>query len=247
MENTYSETLAEAGRILKRFKPDMIEWRVDYLEDLYNTDDMISTLKELRSIIGHMPLIFTLRTRHEGGMVDITYEKYSSINRMVAASGYVDLLDIEMLNDDQKPKSLAGDIHELGGLVVGSYHYIDGNDQMLKIDKFGDTKDGLSVDQIKRIMYRMKDLGADIGKLAIMPKSRKNVFDLLEANYQLDEEDIGMPIITMSMGKEGIVSRIAGQVYGSSVTFATAGKNSAPGQLDANDTLKILDYIDRNL
>ena len=93
----------------------------------------------------------------------------------------------------------------------------------------------------------MKDLGADIGKLAIMPKSRKNVFDLLEANYQLDEEDIGMPIITMSMGKEGIVSRIAGQVYGSSVTFATAGKNSAPGQLDANDTLKILDYIDRNL
>lgn len=247
LENTYSETLAEAGRILKRFKPDMIEWRVDYLEDLYNTDDMISTLKELRSIIGHMPLIFTLRTRHEGGMVDITYEKYSSINRMVAASGYVDLLDIEMLNDDQKPKSLAGDIHELGGLVVGSYHYIDGNDQMLKIDKFGDTKDGLSVDQIKRIMYRMKDLGADIGKLAIMPKSRKNVFDLLEANYQLDEEDIGMPIITMSMGKEGIVSRIAGQVYGSSVTFATAGKNSAPGQLDANDTLKILDYIDRNL
>jgi len=247
LEPDYGDTIVEVKRILRRFKPDMIEWRVDYLENLYDLDAMLATLKELRNLIGDRPLLFTLRTENEGGMVELGYEKYAAINRMVATSGYVDMIDIELLNYGQKPESLAKDIHDLGIVVVGSYHYIDGNDDMLKIDRFGDTKEGLSVAQIKRILYKMKSLGADIGKLAIMPKSRKNVFDLLEATYQLDEENIGLPIITMSMGKEGFISRIAGQVYGSSVTFATAGKNSAPGQLDASDTLHILDHIDRNL
>lgn len=247
LEKNYEDTLVETKRILRRFEPDIIEWRVDYLDDLYDFDSMLATLRGLREMIGDRPLLFTLRTSHEGGMVDVSYEKYYTVNKMVATSGYVDFLDIEMLNFGHKPEDLAREIHDLGLTVVGSYHYIDGNDNMLRIDKFGSTKEGLSVGQIKKILYRMKDLGADIGKLAIMPKSRKNVFDLLEATYQLDEENIGFPMITMSMGKEGFISRIAGQIYGSSVTFATAGKNSAPGQLDASDTLQILDHIDRNL
>ena len=38
----------------------------------------------------------------------------------------------------------------------------------------------------------------------------------------------------MSMGKLGVISRICGEVFGSAVTFGTAGKASAPGQLPAN-------------
>ena len=42
--------------------------------------------------------------------------------------------------------------------------------------------------------------------------------------------DTEKPVIAMSMGNLGSMSRIAGENFGSSVTFATVGKASAPGQ-----------------
>ena len=39
------------------------------------------------------------------------------------------------------------------------------------------------------------------------------------------------PIITMSMGALGAVSRLSGEAIGSAMTFANPGKASAPGQV----------------
>jgi 3-dehydroquinate dehydratase-1 len=41
----------------------------------------------------------------------------------------------------------------------------------------------------------------------------------------------------MSMGALGVVSRIAGGLYGNAMTFASAGKASAPGQVEV-ETLR---------
>ena len=52
------------------------------------------------------------------------------------------------------------------------------------------------------------------------------------------------PIITMSMGKLGIVSRICGSVFGNAMTFGAAKQASAPGQIEVtklNDILKVID------
>ncbi len=57
-----------------------------------------------------------------------------------------------------------------------------------------------------------------------------------------------VPLITMSMGPLGAVSRLAGQVFGSCATFATLGDaGSAPGQLPLDDVLSALDLIGRDL
>ena len=52
-----------------------------------------------------------------------------------------------------------------------------------------------------------------------------------------------IPVITMSMGKQGIVSRISGSLTGSALTFATAGEASAPGQIPVEKMREILDII----
>ena len=39
------------------------------------------------------------------------------------------------------------------------------------------------------------------------------------------------PIITMSMGSLGVITRMAGEVFGSSMTFGAVGQVSAPGQI----------------
>ena len=50
-------------------------------------------------------------------------------------------------------------------------------------------------------------------------------------------------LITMSMGKLGMVSRISGELFGSCVTFAAGKKASAPGQIAMDDLKNILQIL----
>ena len=54
------------------------------------------------------------------------------------------------------------------------------------------------------------------------------------------------PMITMSMKKMGLISRIAGEITGSCMTFGTAGEASAPGQIDAEQLKQVLDLLHRD-
>ena len=56
---------------------------------------------------------------------------------------------------------------------------------------------------------------------------------LLDATLTMKEHYPDTPVITMSMGPLGAVSRISGELFGSALTFGTAGTASAPGQLPA--------------
>ena len=77
----------------------------------------------------------------------------------------------------------------------------------------------------------MAGAGADVAKLAVMPRSARDVARLLAVTAQASEE-LGLPVVTMSMGALGAVSRVSGAVFGSALTFATVdGGPSAPGQL----------------
>jgi 3-dehydroquinate dehydratase-1 len=81
-------------------------------------------------------------------------------------------------------------------------------------------------------------LGADVAKVAVMPKSYKDVLTLLSATYTARTERLDIPIITMSMGAEGGITRIAGGLFGSDLTFALGKASSAPGQIPIDDLRK---------
>src|SRR5699024_4483861 len=55
--------------------------------------------------------------------------------------------------------------------------------------------------------------------------------------------DAGIPLVTMSMGSLGAITRIGGGVFGSAATFATVGPASAPGQLPAAGVRAALDLL----
>lgn len=52
-----------------------------------------------------------------------------------------------------------------------------------------------------------------------------------------------MPVISMSMGRLGVMSRIFGGVFGSALTFATSAGDSAPGQIALTDLRAILSRV----
>ena len=90
----------------------------------------------------------------------------------------------------------------------------------------------------------MYNSGADIPKLAVMPQSDRDVINLMTATLNAREIFGGdIPVITMSMAKAGVISRIGAPVTGSAVTFGCIGKESAPGQVEVSRLKDILSLM----
>ena len=64
--NTADGIIAK-GRELAQIPLDVVEWRVDFYDDVFDTDKVLSTLKGLREALGDIPILFTFRTSKEGG------------------------------------------------------------------------------------------------------------------------------------------------------------------------------------
>ena len=89
-------------------------------------------------------------------------------------------------------------------------------------------------EEIIRRLELMESKGADICKIAVMPQTPEDVLTLLKATHRRQQFS-KVPLITMSMGNLGMVSRLAGEVFGSAATFGSLGKASAPGQMAVED------------
>ena len=92
-------------------------------------------------------------------------------------------------------------------------------------------------------LRKMQSFDADIPKIALMPQSTSDVLTLLAATLEMQEQYADRPIITMSMAKTGVISRLAGEVFGSAATFGAVKKASAPGQISVNDLRTVLTIL----
>lgn len=98
-------------------------------------------------------------------------------------------------------------------------------------------------EEIVQRLRKMQELGADIPKIAVMPQTKADVLTLLTATVEMQERYADRPIITMSMSKTGVISRLAGEVFGSAATFGAVKKASAPGQISVADLRTVLTIL----
>ncbi len=226
------EEIINTAKSFENLKIDVVEWRADWFEDVFDFAKIEEVLNELRQTLGNIPLLFTFRTAKEGGEKAIEPEIYVELNKKVALTGLVDLVDVEAFTGDVYVAELVEAVHEAGAVVVGSNH---------DFDKTPDK------DEIVARLCKMQELDVDIPKIAVMPKCKKDVLTLLAATEEMVSEHADRPIITMSMSGAGLISRLCGEVFGSVLTFGAVGKISAPGQMNAGDLRTILDLIHENL
>lgn len=224
---TRTDILSSAKEI-RSAGADVVEWRADWYEDVFQFSLVTDTAKELRRILGEIPLLFTFRTAKEGGEKEITTDIYVALNRHAAQSGYIDLVDVEAFTGDKAVKEVIEAAHSCGVKVIVSNH------------DFHKTPEK---DEIVSRLRKMQEIGADIPKIAVMPQSRHDVLTLLEATEEMVYKYADCPVITMSMAAMGAVSRICGEVFGSSLTFGTVGKASAPGQMEIGELRTILEIL----
>ena len=226
------EDIINQAKALANVVVDVVEWRVDWFEGVFELDKVKDVLVDLRKELKELPILFTFRTSNEGGEKAIDTKDYVNLNKEVAKTGLVDLVDVEVFTGDEIVREIIESVHKHDVKVVASNHDFD------KTPSKGD---------IVSRLRKMQDLGADIPKIAVMPKCKLDVLELLEATVIMSEQYATRPIITMSMAEQGVVSRLCGEVFGSCITFGAVNKVSAPGQINVEELNKVLDIINKSL
>lgn len=232
VEETQEKILSQAQNI-EQDVVDLVEWRADFFDEVEDFGKAAQTASMLQSMVGNLPVLFTFRTAREGGRRDITFENYEGLLLHMAKSGCVDLIDVEVFRGYDKMKRKRCEwkavdscnqpvrqlIKELSRdvAVIGSYH---------------DFEKTPSREEILRRLFFMDKMNAAIPKIAVMPQEKEDVICLMETTLLANRLIVDKPIIAMSMGGMGAVTRIAGETFGSSVTFGCMGKESAPGQIE---------------
>lgn len=208
-------------------QPDFVEWRADFYEDIFEEEEVEQTLEGLQDRLGQLPLLFTVRTAEEGGELIASAEEYARINLAAAETGLIDLIDVEFFMDPHKMKELIKEIQLQGIRVIASNH---------DFQKTGSQEE--LIEKLKGLEYS----GTDIVKMAVMPQSTLDVIRFLQVTRQFSKSS-DLPVITMAMGEIGAMTRMTGQIFGSCVTFGTAGTSSAPGQIPVDELRGILRVI----
>lgn len=222
------EEILEGARFLKTTDFDIAEWRADFYSDVECIDRAKLALEAVRYILMDEPIIFTFRSAEEGGNRQVDKKFYFELNMSIIQARFASIVDIELFNDETKIKTLVDTAHRNNIAVIISNHDLDKTPPKEEI--------------ISRLQ-RAAELGGDILKIAVMPTCAKDVLTLLDATRIMKEKYKDRPIVAISMGKQGIISRLAGGLFGSDLTFASAKGISAPGQISSKELRKIMSLL----
>lgn len=226
------QELLKEAEVLKNVAVDVVEWRMDWFEQIEDLNAAKSILKTLRTALGDLPILATFRTKKEGGERSVSTAYYVELNKTIAASGDADMIDVELFTGDAEVSDIVKTAHDNGVKVVMSNHDFDKTP---------------AYEEIIARLIKMQELDADIPKIAVMPTCKKDVLTLLTATCDMHEQHADRPIITMSMAGSGVISRLCGEVFGSALTFGAALKASAPGQMGVEDLKTVLTLLHKSL
>lgn len=195
---------------------DIIEFRYDFwCDESYNViADENSYFK--KNLPQSKPLLFTYRTKFEGGSGSDEHDVYEAINTQAILSGNVDIVDIEFTKPPTLIQKLIDKAHEHGVTTLVSKHYFEKN---------------LSETEILEELLKMQETGADIIKLAVAAYDEQDAKNVINAAKEMYEKYAKVPIITIGMGEHGKITRHIKPFYGSSMTYAKGMKATASGQM----------------
>ena len=226
---TREAILDEVAAIVPK-RPDLLEWRIDFFAAIGDVAAVIATAQAIRQAAGGIPVLLTRRNVTEGGTpIAIAEAQVVAMYVAVCQARCVELIDYELSNAPADLKTLR-DVSKANGVtMIMSYH------------NFQQTPDAATLDAK---FAAAEKLGADVAKVAVTPQNEQDVLALLAATDRA-RQTIAIPLISMSMGGVGSLSRIMGWVYGSAATFAVGKSSSAPGQIAIEELRAVLAVVRR--
>lgn len=208
-------------------KVQMLEWRVDCFLGAREPEAVRSVLEAVKPFMAETIFLFTFRTEQQGGNMRLEERKILQLNEIAAKSGCVDMIDLEFFEATRPEKEIRR-FQRMGVRVIASHHDFHGTpDERI----------------LHMLLDQMQQGGADVAKLAVMPNNADDVLRLLKVTYDTKKQYPTLPVVTMSMGGVGVISRLSGEIFGSCITFGADGEVSAPGQMQMDTLAGILDVL----
>lgn len=212
--------------------PDIIEWRVDWFDRLDETDYVVASLKEISTIVKDIPILLTFRHISEGGAKEEPQQVRIDVIRAACETGLIDVVDVEKANPIEFIEEVKSIVRANGVKLVISTH------------------DFSSTPEEEEILNRIKEskaMGADIAKVCYLPQDFKDVLNVAKATYRARAGECIIPLITVSMGALGGITRVMGREIGSDLSFLSAAGASGPGQMNIEDYREMKKIIDNTL
>ena len=226
---TTEAILLELTEVLTK-KPDIIEWRADFFDGIASTDQIIGVARQIQQTAGDTPIIFTIRSFQEGGQkIPLSDEQIIEVNAAVCRETAVEYVDCELRNSPEQIGYLRDIATQNHTGIIMSYHNFDHTPAKAAL--------------LAKLVEAEKS-GADVAKIAVMPHNLDDVLILLQVTLDA-KNSLKIPVITMSMGEYGALTRMVGGVFGSTVTFAVGQGSSAPGQIPIEDLRRVLEIVER--
>lgn len=226
---TKAEILAELSCVVMK-TPDIIEWRADFYDGISDTDKVLEVARTIKKTAGDTPVIFTVRSYREGGQpIALSEKELAGLNAAVCTDTAVEYVDFELSNEPGRIKALRDIAHANGKKIIASFH------------EYGFTP---ARDVLLQKFIDAENYEADVAKVAVMPREMEDVLTLLSVTLEAQKR-ISIPLIAISLGSYGVVTRLIGGVFGSSASFAVGHEASAPGQIPIDDLRTVFKIIEK--
>jgi 3-dehydroquinate dehydratase-1 len=223
--------LGEVAQVVAK-QPDLLEWRVDFFQDIGNTAAVVALAGEIRQAAGGIPVLFTRRSTAEGGEpIALDEEQVVALITAVCASRTVELVDFEMNNDPAHVAQVRAAAQSQAIALVLSFH----NFQFTPAQE-----------ELCQRFAQAQQLGADVAKIAVMPQRLEDVLSVLSATLESSQK-LTIPLVSMSMGGYGALTRLFGCAFGSAMGFAVGSAASAPGQVPIEDLNTVLAILQKTM
>ena len=200
----------------KRDGADLLELRIDCFKR-QDTDYIRKIIKDVRA--EKLPVIATIRSKAEGGRRNMKDAERLRIFKAIMP--LVDAVDIE-LSSKKILNGVIKEAHRFKKRVIVSYH---------------DFRNTPAEGQLNAIIKNSRKAGGDIVKIAAFAKDKRDIIRLASLNISQND------IITIAMGRLGVVSRLFFPMLGSLLTYCSVTKSSAPGQMPLKTAAKLLKEI----
>jgi 3-dehydroquinate dehydratase-1 len=228
---THDEIIAECRKLLPA-QPDLLEWRADFFAGINHIEQVLQLLHSLKYEMGPIPLLFTVRSALEGGNphLNLSSSEKRNLCSAVCQSGFLQYFDTELSNPADEIDYIREITRAHEVQLILSYHNFECTpNQPFLIEKF---------EQAHKFQ-------ADVGKVAVMPHSLEDVLDFMKS-VSFIHKNIDLPIIAISMGDLGVMTRLFGWMFGSQLTFAAGENSSAPGQMPIQDVQAVIQMVKRS-
>ena len=198
--------------------------QVEPLVDLFEVRiDLIGDRWQAVAAQINKPWIACNRMAEEGGRWDES-EARRVERLLLAAEMGASIVDIELRS--KNIENLVPAIKKRSGCLVSSH----------------DLEKTPEIDEIRSIITRQHQVGADICKVVTMARSVDDNWTLLQAISEFRN----VQVVSFAMGPLGTLSRILSPLTGGYFTYASmkSGKESAPGQVTVKDLTKLYEMVE---